>query len=324
MPAVSDFEALTPDIMLEAVERVTGLRMAGIATPLPSYINRVYEIQDMDGQRLIAKFYRPGRWTREALEEEHAFVVDCAAAEIPVVAPILFPETGSLHETGGIFFAIFAKRLGRQLDVEADEAWTRVGRLLGRIHTTGATKPAPHRTRLHPTVSTVEHVEHLLTGSYMSQRMEKPFADVTDRIVEDISDLFEDIETIRIHGDCHKGNLLDRPGEGIAVIDFDDMAVGPPVQDLWMLLPDHAHQSRRELDLLLTGYEQFRTFDEASIRLIEPLRAMRIIYYLAWCSRQIGDLRFMATYPDWGSDGFWQREIAALTKQLRVIEDHLS
>jgi len=309
--------------MLNAVEQALGVKMTGLATALPSYINRVYEVQTMAGERLIAKFYRPNRWSREALQEEHDFVADCAAAEIPVIASMTLPGGGTIHEADGVFFTIFPKRFGRQLEINNDQDWLRVGRLLGRVHVVGSSREAKARTDLHPGRSIALHVNHLIENRFVTPRNEDAFRDVTSRILDLITGLFDDIEFIRIHGDCHCGNLLDRPGEGIMIIDFDDMMVGPPVQDLWLLLPDRADKCRREMDLLLTGYEQFRDFEHSTFRLIEPLRAMRIIYFLAWCSRQTNDYKFRAMYPDWGSDGFWQKEVNDLARQLQVIEEHL-
>jgi Ser/Thr protein kinase RdoA (MazF antagonist) len=244
--------------MLDAVENATGRRMTGLARPLPSYINRVYEIEDNDGEKLIAKFYRPGRWSPEALQDEHDFVLACHADEIPVIAPLCFKDGKTLHEDNGIFFTIFPKRFGRQFEATSPQDWIRIGRLLGRVHVVGAREDAEHR-----------------------------------------------------------------PGEGVMIIDFDDMMVGPPVQDLWMLLPDQADKCRREFGLILQGYEQFREFDDHTFRLVEPLRAMRIIYFLAWCSRQINDYTFRSLYPEWGSDAFWQREISDLTRQRNIIREHL-
>lgn len=318
-----DFDHLLPDVMLSAVENALGVKMTGLATPLPSYINRVYETQTCKGERLIVKFYRPNRWSREALQDEHDFVADCAAAEIPVIAPMTLPGGGTLHEADGIYFTIFPKRFGRQLEINTDADWLRVGRLIGRVHVVGSQRKAKARTDLHPGKSIAEHVNHLIENHFVTPKHEKAFREATSRILELITGLFDDVEFIRIHGDCHCGNLLDRPGEGIMVIDFDDMMVGPPVQDLWLLLPDRADRCRHELDLLLKGYEQFRDFEHATSRLIEPLRAMRIIYFLAWCSRQTNDFKFRATYPEWGTDAFWQREVNDLSVQLQVIQEHL-
>ncbi len=310
--------------MLNAVEAALGIEMTALATPLPSYINRVYEVQSVDGERFIPKFYRPGRWSRQALQDEHDFVLECAAAEIPVIAPLKLSDGRTVNETGGIHFTIYPKRFGRQLEINADEDWIRVGSLLGRVHAVGCRKEAPARTDIHPANSTAAHVAHLLGSGFVTQQQQQPFKDVTSRILDRIGDLFTGIEFIRIHGDCHCGNLLNRPGEGLMIIDFDDMMVGPPVQDMWLLLPDHAENCRHELNLLLTGYNQFRDFEEHTLRLIEPLRAMRIIYYLAWCSTQINDYKFRSMYPEWGTDAFWQREINDLTHQLQIIRDHLA
>ncbi|NQT92157.1 MAG: serine/threonine protein kinase [Lentisphaerae bacterium] len=230
MTVPAAFEHLVPNVMLDAVERVLGERMTGLATALPSYINRVYEVQTMDGTPLIAKFYRPGRWSLEALQDEHRFVADCAADEIPVIAPIEINGT-TIHEADGVYFTLFPKRYGRQLDITSAKHWLRVGRLLGRVHVVGSLGQAEDRTDLHPHESTESHIRHLLDDGFVTPRWEKEFEEVADRILDEIADLFDDVEFIRIHGDCHCGNLLHRPGEGIMIIDFDDMMVGPPLQD---------------------------------------------------------------------------------------------
>lgn len=319
----ADFDNLRPDTLLDAVETALGIEMTGLASPLPSYINRVYEVESVDGDRYIAKFYRSGRWSRAALQEEHDFVLECAEAEIPVIAPLKLADEATIHEADDIFFAIFPKRYGRQLEINTDEMWSRVGSLLGRVHAVGCQRVAHERTNIHPAQSTAGDIAHLLDNNLVTPGQQDAFKDVTSRILELIVDLFDDIEFIRIHGDCHCGNLLNRPGEGLMIIDFDDMMVAPPIQDLWLLLPDHAEHCRRELNLMLTGYNQFRDFEDHTLRLIEPLRAMRIIYFLAWCSRQINDFRFRSMYPEWGTDAFWQREIHDLAHQLRVIEEVL-
>ena len=307
--------------MLDIVEQAMGVRMTGLATPLPSYINRVYEIQTMNEERLIAKFYRPGRWSREALQQEHDFVRDCAADEIPVIAPLEHDDGRTLYESDGMYFTLFPKRWGRQLELNSPKDWLRVGRLLGRVHVTGSRAEATARTNLHPARSTAKHIETLLDNGFVTPSHESAFREVTSQIMDEIADLFDDAEFIRIHGDCHCGNLLNRPGEGIMMIDFDDMMVGPPVQDMWLLLPGLVHECQRELNLLLRGYEQFREFDDRTFRLVEPLRAMRIIYFLAWCSLQVDDYKFRALYPEWGTDAFWLREINDLEHQLQAIKE---
>lgn len=323
MSQAADFEHLVPDVMLDAVEQALDVRLTGLASSLPSYINRVYEVETVDGDRLIAKFYRPGRWSRAALQDEHDYVAECAAEEIPVIAPLNHAGGDTLYEANGVWFTVFPKRFGRQLEINADADWARVGRLLGRVHVVGRRRTAESRTDLHPACSTEEHLRHLLDNGFVSPAHVDAFTDITARILDLIHDLFDEVEFIRIHGDCHAGNLLDRPGEGIMIIDFDDMMVGPPVQDLWMLLPDRADRCRRELSLLLSGYTQFTEFDDRTVRLIEPLRAMRIIYFLAWCSRQVDDHTFRTQHPDWGSDTFWRNEVTDLAEQLQVIREHV-
>lgn len=313
------FADLTPEKLINAVEKATGRPMTGLTAPLPSYINRVYELQTKDGERLIAKFYRPGRWSRETLRDEHDFVLDCAAAEIPVIRPLELMNGDTIEEVDGIYFAVFNKMFGRALEINEAEDWRRVGRLIARLHMVGAQKTAKTRIRLHPQHSTLQDVSFLLEGGFVAKNCRGAFQDICSRIVEISLPLFDDIESLRLHGDCHHGNLLFRPGEGIMVIDFDDMLNGPAVQDLWLLLPDHVQHSGREIELLLEGYRLFRDFDRRTLRMIEPLRAMRIIYFLAWCARQSRDYQFRSHFPDWGTEGFWRKEIADLGRQYRHI-----
>lgn len=318
----ADFENLTPEKIINAVEAAIGQPMTGLTSPLPSYINRVYELQAQNGKRVIAKFYRPGRWTKEALLEEHVFVLDCAEDEVPVIAPMTLSNGATIDSVGGIFFAVFPKRFGREFEITEDEDWRRLGRVTARIHNAGKKKEAKGRVRLHPHMSTAADIRHLTESGFISSRLIDSFQEIGHKVVDLSATLFEGIEFIRLHGDCHRGNILHRPGEGLMVIDFDDMMTGPPVHDIWMLLPEYAYKCQREIDLILEGYEMFRTFDRHTLRLIEPLRAMRIIYFLAWCSRQANDFRFKSTFPDWGSEGFWKKEIADLTRQVQRIAEH--
>lgn len=319
-----DFENLGPDQILNALEIATGQRMTGFTSSLPSYINRVYETQTMAGERLIAKFYRPGRWSREAIEEEHEFMRDCSNAEVPVVLPVELCNGSTLEKIDNIPFAVFPKRLGREFELVEDEDWRRIGTLIARIHNAGQEKKAPNRVHLHPLLSTREDIRHLVDGGFIPPRFKEEFRNVCDRIIEIATGLFEGIEAIRIHGDCHSGNVIYRPDSGIMLIDFDDMMMGPPVQDLWLLLPEYADNCRREIDLMIEGYELFRSFDRKTIQLMEPLRAMRIIYFLSWCSRQTNDLHFRNNFPDWGSESFWSIEINGLVNQLNIITETLT
>ncbi len=322
MKSVSDFQHLTPEVLLDVVEKASGIRFTGLTIPLPSYINRVYELQARSGERLIAKFYRPNRWSRTALEDEHRFLADCAESEIPVVSPCTLADGSTLGKTDDGFFALFPRKAGREFEFNSDEDLRRVGALIARIHLAGQARMPKDRITLHPMKSTYKDLEFIIKGGFVAPEFKGAFEDLTMRIVGSITPLFERTEYIRIHGDCHRGNILDRPGEGLMAIDFDDMMVGPPVHDLWMLLPDHAGRSRREIELLIDSYEQFREFEYAEINLIEPLRFMRIIYFLAWTARQFNDYAFRANHPDWGSEIFWQREISDLSHQYQVIMEH--
>ncbi len=311
------FENLTPDCILDAVEMAMDITLTGLTAPLPSYINRVYELQPVAGDRLIAKFYRPGRWKRAALQDEHDFVLDCAAEEIPVVAPLELAGGGTIGEYDGILFTVFPKRSGREMDLHTDEGWRRLGSLVGRIHLAGSRRESGNRLQMHPETTTLPEIGQL--QGFMSPHQAGRFREVTSRIVEIALREFEGVDLQRIHGDCHRANILERPGEGLMVIDFDDMVMGPPVQDIWLLLPDHANRSRHEINLILEGYEQFMDFDDRTLRLVEILRAMRIIYFLSWCSTQVDDFRFQGNFPDWGSELFWQREISDIEHQYHAI-----
>ncbi len=321
--APADFETLSPDQIIDAVEAAVGQPMTGFTSPLPSYINRVYELQSMAGERLIAKFYRPGRWNKAALQEEHEFMQDCAAAEIPVVLPLELQNGLTIEEVNNISFSVYPKRLGREFEIVKDEDWKRIGTLIARIHNVGQAKDAPNRVHLHPMASMTNDVKQLTEGGFIPLQYLSDFRNICDRILDIANQLFEDTERIRIHGDCHSGNVIFRPENGIRLIDFDDMMTGPPVQDLWFLLPEYADKCKREIELMIEGYELFRGFDQKSVLLIEPLRAMRIIYFMAWCSRQAKDYQFKNNFPDWGSDAFWQIEINGLNNQLIIINESL-
>jgi len=316
----SDFEGLSPDVLIDAVEEALGIRMSGLAYPLASYINRVYELQAMNGTRYVAKFYRPGRWSEAALIDEHNFVSDCKDAEIPVIAPILLKNNSTMGKVNDIFFAVFPKRLGRRFEAITGKDWIRIGSILGRLHNVGVQRKAKDRIIHDPLISTVKDINFLKDGFFVSPRYMSEFRILANEIMDTIGSLFIDVEYIRVHGDCHFGNILFRPGEGMMLIDFDDMMTAPPVQDIWLILQDYSANSKKQLDLILKGYTQFRDFDISTLKLIEPLRLMRLIYFLGWCAKQENDLKFKATYPNWGSDTYWRIELNDLQKQLDVIK----
>lgn len=317
---MSIFEDITPDFVIDAVEDAIGKPFTGFASSLPSYINRVYELEAKDKSRYIAKVYRPDRWSKDALEDEHEFVLDCHDEEIPVIAPLELQNGSTLGDVDDIYFAVYPKRWGRELEANTEEDWIRLGQLLGRIHLVGTERTASARLKLHPDYSLKQDIDFLLKGNHISRQYVEQFEEVAMAIYQYAHDLdFDDTDCFRIHGDCHRANILDRPDEGLMVIDFDDMMMGPPVQDMWLLLPGHIQDSRHELNLIIEGYEQFMVFDYRTTAFVEPLRAMRIIYFLAWCAKQKDDFKFQHHFPNWGTDIFWNREIADLNHQLNIM-----
>ncbi len=315
------FEDLTPHVVIDIVEEALGINLTGFASSFPSYINRVYELETVEKDRLVAKFYRPDRWLKGAIQDEHDFTIECYEEDVPVVPPIKLANGSTLGEKDGIFFAVFEKRGGRKFEVLDDESWNRMGSLIGRMHMVGARGSAENRVVLHPEKLTRKEVDYLLAGDFITSSYKESFRRVMDEIILLVAPRFDDFEYIRIHADCHCANILNRMDEGLMLIDFDDMMMGPAVQDLWLLLPDHFHNSRREFDLMLDGYEQFVEFDYFSVKLIEPLRMLRILYFLSWCARQSSDYKFQHNFPDWGSDSFWRRELNDLQHQLNVIKE---
>ena len=326
------FALLTPYVAVQAIESVIATPVDGALTGYPSYVNRVYGFGGEDGRQYIAKFYRPGRWSWQAITDEHRLVARCAAAELPVVAPLAAADGETLQAvtaadgTGEqeFYFAVYPRRSGRNFDADRDEDWLRIGALVGRLHVALAGGSVIHRITCTPRTATARFIDELEQAGVVAPAAAAEFLELARGAVERFEPLFEGVPLQPVHGDCHRGNILDRAAEGLLLIDFDDLMLGPAVQDLWLLLPGRVADSRRELALLLEGYEQFRPFDWRHLRLIEPLRLMRMIYYLAWSALQRHDLRFRESFPQWGGAAFWAQEIEDLRTQLRVIEAELA
>lgn len=318
------FHGLTPDRIINLAETALGRRCTNLCRPLNSYINRVYELEyeenAEDEAGLIIKFYRPGRWSKKAILDEHAFLLELQALEIPVVAPLPMTDGGTLGRWGKIFFACFPKCGGRSFDEYTEEQWLELGRLIGRVHAVGATRPARERIIMRPDSSTQAQVDTLLAGDFIPAGQRREFQELTAALIKEISPLFAQTRMIRIHGDCHFSNLIYLPGQSFYIIDFDDMAMGPPVQDFWMLLPGLLRDSLLEIDFFLEGYETFMDFDRRSLNLIEPLRAMRYIHYIAWCAHQVAADGTSRVAPDFGTREYWQQEMADLADQLERIK----
>lgn len=317
------FDSLTPEAVICAVEEQLGIRCSNICRPLNSYINRVWEVQKEDGGAVIAKFYRPTRWSRDALRDEHDFLLELADFEVPVIAPLRNLEGETLMDWGDTPFALFEKKGGRIIDEPSVEQWRELGRLLARVHQVGEGVEPRDRAECTPESFTAPQVESLLSSGQIPGDLCKAFADEAEALLDLIDPLFDDPAYLRLHGDCHFQNLIFRPGEHFFIIDFDDMVTGPAVQDMWMLLPGRVPTSRLELEALLQGYETFRPFDRSELLLVEPLRAMRFIHYLAWCAHQAHDAGFSRLSPDWGTPAFWRQEIQELKKQYREIQHAL-
>ncbi|HEY5997759.1 MAG TPA: serine/threonine protein kinase [bacterium] len=313
------FADLTPDVVIAVVEGALGVRCTNLFRPLNSYINRVYELEREDGGGLVAKFYRPGRWSRDALLDEHDFVRELVAAEVPVVAPLPLAGGGTLGTHGEMHFAVFPKKSGRVFDEYTDEQWLELGRLLGRVHVVGSRLRPRDRITMAPELSTRTQVDYVLAGGFIPEDLEGRFRELTGAFIEESAPMFRGVEMIAIHGDCHVSNLIYRPGESFFIIDFDDMSVGPPVQDFWMLLPGYRGDSLAEIATFLEGYETFRPFDRRTLRLIGPLRAMRFIHYMAWCAHQVAEDGHSRVAPDFGTRSYWLRELNDFEQQVARV-----
>lgn len=325
------FFQLTPDRVIDAVES-SGFRCTGRCAALNSFENRVYELEleeseeassarrNLLANRRVAKFYRPGRWTQEQILEEHAFLLELQEHEIPVVAPLAFSDGRTLHQDSesGIWYALFPKVGGRAPDEFSDDQLLQVGRLLARIHNVGAARPALHRIQLSPDSYGRTDLAWLLQHDSIPSTCRSRYEDAVLALCEIADPLFKPVRQLRIHGDCHFGNLLWNQ-QGPFFLDFDDMVRGPAVQDVWMLTPGRDAESLRQRELLLTGYEQLREFNHFELRLVEVLRAFRIIHYSAWIAHRWDDPAFPLAFPQFGTDRYWLEETKTLEEQLALV-----
>lgn len=313
------FDALGPEAALDAVESA-GLRPSGHCAVLRALENRVYDVRLEDGAHVVVKFYRPGRWSRAALEEEHRFLLDLREAEIPVCAPLPLGEGGTLGELGGVWFGVWPRTGGREPDELDDEPLAILGRLLARIHNVGALRRPADRPALDPETALLDPLDELLERGLLPPHCEDRYA----LAVEGLADAFEarlaGVPFLRIHGDCHRGNLL-HGRDGWFFLDFDDFVVGPAVHDVWVLAPDRDAEGRRQRDALLTGYRLFRDFEPRWLGLVEPLRATRFLKLSSWIARRWDEPVFRSTFPHFGSDSYWEREAHELEQQLERVAE---
>jgi len=309
------WEDLSHDYIFSAIEKACGNKLTGLLIQRNSYINRVYEVEIASRkERLIAKFYRPGRWTKEQVLEEHSFLKELAAHEVPVICPVEY-EGRTLFTVDKINFCVFPKIGGRSVDEFDKEAWQNIGRHLARIHSCGALRKNSRRIVWRPAIATKHHLEVLLSSGLMPEDFKKSMKSIAELFIKKYDPLFNETAPIVIHGDCHKGNLISRPGAGIFLIDFDDMCVGPAVQDIWMLLPGKVEEHRQQFDQFLEGYETFRQFDIDSLDLIPALRGMRLIHYASWLSVQVHDPHFDRHFAETRAPRYWNE----LIKELQAI-----
>ena len=308
----ASFFSLTPDRVLDAVE-VGGLRSTGRCLPLRAFENRVYEVELEDQRRIVVKFYRPGRWSRETILDEHAFLLDLVAAEVPAVAPLDLGTGATLNEIEGILYAGFPKVRGRTLDELDAENRRRIGRTIGRMHAVGAGCESPHRPRLTVERYIREPLEVLIGGGFVFDGIASRYRDVALRIADAVATPLAAARTQRIHGDLHWGNIL-WATDGPVLVDFDDCLVGPPVQDLWLLARGDSEDARAARGDLLEGYELFREFDRSTLALWEPLRALRIVYMSGWIARRWEDPSFPPAFPSFRQPSYWLQEYEELVR----------
>jgi Ser/Thr protein kinase RdoA (MazF antagonist) len=310
------FLALTPERVLAAVE-AGGVRSSGLCYPLNSFENRVYEVELTDRSRVVAKFYRPGRWSEEQVLEEHGFLRELAAEEIPVAPAREFPGGGTLRREGHILYALFDRRGGRAPDELDAPLAQRLGRLVARLHNVAVRGEARHRLALTGDDYARVDLDWLQDAGRVPAPVRRRYFDAAYALADLYDELATGVATHRLHGDLHLGNLLLR-GDLLWLVDFDDMMVGPAVQDLWLAVGGRDRESLALREELLAGYEEIRAFDRSTLRLIEALRGLRMVHYAAWLARRFHDPIFPRTWPHFGTEDYWQRETEGLEEQLEV------
>jgi Ser/Thr protein kinase RdoA (MazF antagonist) len=329
------FAALTPDVVLDALAAI-GLYGDGRLMALGSYENRVYQVALEDGTRVVTKFYRPGRWSDAQILEEHAFAAELEAAEIPMVGPLALAGH-TLHHHAGFAFSVSPWRGGRTPELQDFEVLEWIGRFLARIHSVGAQRAFMQRPALDRHSFGEEPRDWLLAHDLVPLDVRSAWRSACDNALELIADGVEksstngrlslkDATPIRLHGDCHPGNVLWTPLDDVGhggphFVDLDDARMGPAVQDLWMLLSGDRRQRTQQLGALLDGYEQFRPFDRRELALIEPLRTLRLLHYSAWLARRWQDPIFPINFPWFGSSDYWRGQVDMLHEQIEAMQD---
>lgn len=314
------FTGLTPDLIANALASV-GVDPASGLLALNSYENRVYQFSTDDRQRYVAKFYRPARWTNEQILEEHAFTEELATAEVPAVAPLSLQGT-TLNEYEGYRFAVFPSVGGRSVEPGDLDQLERVGRQIGRLHAVAKIKPFTSRRTLNTQQWVTESMATLKTTELLPDNLAQAFWAIAEPLAAQLEQVdLSQYQHQRLHGDCHLGNLLERD-EKLTFVDFDDAIMGPAIQDLWMMLAgEDRQQNWIQLDALVSGYEEFCEFDERETALIEPLRGIRIIHYMAWLARRWNDAAFRRAFPWFAEQRYWEQQILVLKEQFAAMQE---
>ena len=322
MAATSDaqpFARLSPDEVLAAAERL-GIECDGRLFALNSYENRVYQIGSASHGTLVLKFYRPGRWSDAQILEEHAFTEELAAADLPVAAPQRF-EDATLHRYEGLRYAVFPRLAARAVEIDAQDSLQLIGRTLGRMHAIGAKAPFRHRVTLSSERLGWQARDALLSSPLLEQTMADKYAEASTALLEAVDEAIERIGPvgrIRLHGDCHLGNILWRE-QGPVFVDLDDCMMGPRIQDLWMFLSGTPDEREGQWNELASGYRQFHAIDEWERDLVEPLRALRMVHHAAWIAARWEDPAFPRAFPWFTSPRFWQEHLSDLWQQLAEL-----
>lgn len=321
MDSTHPYSALTPDCALDALDS-TGLRADGRLLALNSYENRVYQMGVEDAQPVVVKFYRPERWSDEAILEEHLYTQDLAEREIPVVAPLTL-NGATLHRHAGFRFAVYSKQGGRMPEFDRADALEWMGRFLGRIHAVGATAPFAHRPVLDLDTFGYASRDFLRQGRWLPADLIAAWDSVVEHALASVAHCYTRagaVHAIRLHGDCHAGNVLWTEA-GPHFVDFDDSRMGPAVQDLWMLLSGEREEQQAQMNAILTGYEDFMEFDPRELHLVEALRTLRLIHYAAWLARRWDDPAFPAAFPWFNTQQYWQARILELREQIALMDE---
>lgn len=324
MTELLPFAGLTPGCILDAVENV-GFACDGRLLALNSYENRVWQIGIDDSAPVIAKFYRPHRWSDEQIAEEHAFVAEMAEAELPVVAPLLIDGRSlSLHE--GFRFAVYPRQGGRAPEFDDPKVLEWMGRLMARLHCVGERKPFLVRETLNLQGFGVDSCDWLLGNEIIPFELETIWEGVANQALDGVRYCYEragEVGHLRLHGDCHAGNVLWTSGDqsGPNFVDFDDARMGPAIQDLWMLLSGNPEEMGQQFNHVLAGYETFRDFDDHELHLIEALRTLRLLHHSAWLARRWGDPAFPAAFPWFATTRYWEERILELREQISRMQE---